>query len=260
MGEVPVPMRPRSLLGLASLVAALALTLLAAGGPATPAGAGDGDGKIQIAAAHPASGAVHFIVTVTDAGGDAANDATVTAMAVTASGDGLTPVTFDREDDRGTYSGIVDFPGAGDFTVRITSANPTAATEQAVSVSAAASTTTQPAGSGVTTGTDSGFAPADDGTGDSAQTTEGTPSASAADTDGGSGGGMPVWVIALAAVVVFGGAAAAVRTIRSTRGFGGRSGGAGHDGSSGGSDPGTGSGDDADDDTAATPARSADTP
>jgi hypothetical protein len=207
-------MRHRLPVALATAVAAL--TLLLAGGP--PAGAHEGDAVIELEAAHPAGGSVHFIVRVTwEDDGHPATDATVTATAVSLAGDQLTPVALPAEDDDGRYSGPVEFPSAGVWTVRFTSIDPTGTLEQIQEVGVSPSTvpTTTPAegDSEVTVGTeaDTGFAPEDDGTGASGEDGE------AAGADGGDGG-LPVWLIVLAAVVAVGGAVAALGTIRRYRG------------------------------------------
>jgi len=206
-------MRHRTALVLATAVAAL--TLLAAG---APAGAHEGDAIIQLQAAHPAGSSVHFIVMVTwENDGHPAVDATVTATALSVAGEQLTPVALAPEGGEGVYGGAVEFPRAGLWTVRFTSIDPDGTLEQIQEVNVAPSTvpTTAPAegDSEVTGGTeaDPGFAPEDDGTGQSAEEGE------TAAADGGGDDGMPAWVIALAAVVAVGGAIAAVRTIRRYR-------------------------------------------
>src|SRR5262245_32998282 len=180
-------MTNRFRLTFAALMAAAALL---AAGPAAPAGAQDGEGEIEIEAVHPAGSSLHFIVRVIESG-DPANDASVTAVAESVSGESLTPVDLTRDDDNGTYSGPVEFPSSGLWTVRFTSTNPdaTLAVDQEVDVS------------GGTEGTEGGFAPEDDGTGDSA------PAADEGDEDED---GLPIWLIVLAAVVVIGGARAAL--------------------------------------------------
>jgi hypothetical protein len=205
-------MRHRLPVALATAVAALALLL--AGGP--PAGAHEGDAVIELEAAHPAGGSVHFIVRVTwEDDGHPATDATVTATAVSLAGDQLTPVALPAEDDDGRYSGAVEFPSAGTWTVRFTSIDPTGTLEQIQEVGVSPGTvSTPPEGdSEVTVGTeaDPGFAPEDDGTGASGE--DGEAAAAVGDDDG-----LPVWLIVLAAVVVVGGAVAALGTIRRYRG------------------------------------------
>ena len=205
-------MRHRLPVVLATAVAALALV---AGGP--PAGAHEGDAVIELEAAHPAGSSVHFIVRVTwEDDGHPATDATVTATAVSLAGDQLTPVALPAEDDDGRYSGPVEFPSAGVWTVRFTSIDPTGTLEQIQEVGVSPSTVPTTAADGeseVTVGTeaDTGFAPEEDGTGSSGEDGE----AAAAD---GDDGGLPVWLIVLAAVVVVGGAVAALGTIRRHRG------------------------------------------
>ena len=208
-------MRLRSLPAVAAVLAA---SVLLAAGP--PAGAHDGDAIIVMEAAHPAGTSVHFIVRVTwEDDGHPAEDATVTATAESLAGDQLTPVPLAPEDDDGRYSGPVEFPSAGAWTVRFTSIRPNGTLEQIQEVSVAPSTvptTVAPDGdSEVTVGTeaDPGFAPEDDGTGGSAGAGDETAAAS-----GDDGDGLPVWLIVLAAVVVVGGAIAAVGTIRRYRG------------------------------------------
>ena len=207
-------MRHRIALVLATAVAAF--TLLASGGPA---GAHEGDAIIQLQAAHPAASSVHFIVMVTwENDGHPAVDATVTATALSIAGDQLTPVALAPEGGEGVYGGAVEFPSSGLWTVRFTSIDPDGTLEQVQEVNVAPTTvpTTAPADgdSDVTVGTeaDPGFAPEDDGTGASA-----TEDDQAAAPDDGDDDGLPVWLIALAAVVVVGGAIAAARTIRRSR-------------------------------------------
>jgi hypothetical protein len=206
--------RPTLLGRLAALVAAalaLALGLVAVAGPAD---AHDGDAVIAVEAAHPAGTGVHYIVRVTwQDDGHPAADATVTATAVGADGTQLTPVTLAAADGDGRYAGVVEFPSPGSWTVRITSIEPTGTVEQPQEVTAPPTTEPVEGGSEVTTGQAAddeagGFAPADDGTGEStAQGTEG------ADSDDG----MPVFLIAAAAIVVVIGAVTAVNIIRRNR-------------------------------------------
>jgi hypothetical protein len=207
-------MRHRIALVLATAVATF--TLLASGGPA---GAHEGDAIIQVQATHPAGSSVHFIVMVTwENDGHPAVDATVTATALSIAGEQLTPVALAPEGGEGVYGGAVEFPSPGVWTVRFTSIDPDGTLEQIEEVNVAPSTvpTTAPAegDSDVTVGTeaDPGFAPEDDGTGPSAAEDE-----QAAAADDGGDDGLPVWLIGLAAVVVVGGAIAAVRTIRRSR-------------------------------------------
>lgn len=191
-------MTNRFRLTFAALVAAAALL---AAGPAGPASAQESEGEIELEAVHPAGQSLHFIVRVSE-GGDPANDASVTAAAESLSGESLTPVDLTRDDDDGRYSGPVEFPSAGLWTVRFTSTNPDATLEVDQEVELSPSTT---AGSGddqVTVGTEGTggeFAPEDDGTGDSAQA-----------ADDGEDTGLPIWLIVLAAVVVIGGVLAAL--------------------------------------------------
>lgn len=217
----------------AALLAGFALLLA---GAAAPAGAHEGDAVIEIEQTHPSGTSVHYIVRVTwENDGHPAADATVTATGVVASGEQLTPVTLDPVDDDGRYAGVVEYPGRGSYTVRITSIDPTGTVERSETVTASAST--QPpdvtAPSEVTTGTaeagDGGFAPEDDGTGAS---DDGTDEQAAAGDDGDDG--MPAWLIAVAAVVAIGGAVSALRVIRRYRRPGGPGGSDGGDGGAGG--------------------------
>jgi hypothetical protein len=201
-----------------TLAALLAASALLAAGPAGLAGAQEDTGEIELEAVHPAGQSLHFIVRVTE-NGDPANDATVTAAAVSLSGESLAPVELPREDDDGTYSGPVEFPSAGLWTVRFTSTNPDATLEQDQEVDPSPSTTAS-GDNQVTVGTDAsgGFAPEDDGTGGSAQADEG----------GEKDEGIPTWLLVLAAVVVIGGAIAAlVVRLRGTGSAGGGEGGGG---------------------------------
>ena len=211
----PTPVRRLAALA----VAALALALGLGAGAAAPASAHDGDAIIAVEAAHPAGTGVHYIVRVTwQDDGHAAADATVTATAVGSDGTQLTPVTLTSADSDGRYSGVVDFPAPGSWTVRITSIEPTGTVEQAQEVAPPPTTAPAEDGSEVTTGegaTDdgSGFAPADDGTGASDEQAQ--PSESDADSDGD--GGMPVYLALAAAAVVVIGAVTAVNIIRRNR-------------------------------------------
>jgi hypothetical protein len=183
-------MTHRCRLTLAALMAAGAFL---AAGPAGPAGAQEGSGEIELEAVHPAGPSLHFIVRVTD-GGDPANDASVTAEATALSGESLAPVELVRDDDDGHYSGPVEFPSAGLWTVRFTATNPDATLEvdQEVDVSGGDDQVTV----GTEAQTDSGgFAAEDDGTGGSAE---------------GDEESLPVWLIVAAAVVVIGGVVAAL--------------------------------------------------
>ena len=211
----PTPVRRLAVLA----VAALALVLGLGAGAAAPAGAHDGDAVIAVEAAHPAGTGVHYIVRVTwQDDGHAAADATVTATAVGSDGTQLTPVTLASADSDGRYSGVVDFPAPGSWTVRITSIDPTGTVEQAQEVAPPPTTAPAEDGSEVTTGEGaaddgSGFAPADDGTGASDEQAQPADS----ESDGDSDGGMPIYLAVAAAAVVVIGAVTAVNIIRRNR-------------------------------------------
>jgi hypothetical protein len=214
------PLRPSPLRRAAALAAtALALALgLAAGPAAAPAGAHEGDAVITIEAAHPAGTSVHYIVRVTwEDDGHPAADATVTATGVSPDGEQLTPVTLAPSDDDGRYAGIVEYPAAGTWTVRITSIDPTGSAEQAQEVTAPATTAPAEDGGAGTGGSDEGFAPADDGTGGSAGGDE-DDSATSPDAAGDdSDSGMPIYLLVAAGAVVVIGALTAVSVIRRNR-------------------------------------------
>jgi len=177
-------------------VAALAAAGLLLG---PPAGAQQGEGIINLEAAHPAGTSVHFIVRVTwENDGHPATDSVVTATARGSDGTELTPVTLAPIDDEGRYANAIDFGSPGTWMVRFTSSDPTATAEVTATVEAAA--TGGDGGEG-------GFAAADDDTGASA--------ASSSNDAGDSG--MPIWLIVAAAVVVFGGAFLGLRTVRRYR-------------------------------------------
>ncbi|HEX6419505.1 MAG TPA: hypothetical protein VFZ77_13475 [Acidimicrobiales bacterium] len=223
--------RPTRLL--AVLLAAAALVL---GAGAVPAAAHEGDAVVVVEAAHPAGMSVHYIVRVTwENDGHAANGVTVTATAVGEDGTQLTPVTLAPADEDGRYSGLVEYPSPGAWTVRVTSVDPTGSVEQEQVVAPPSATEAPPEDDTATTAADDGFAPADDDTGDGAEQ---------AASDGSGDDGMQVVVIVIAAVVVLAGAASAIRLIRrhrpgATPGDGdGPSGGGG-----GGGPPGDGDGD-----------------
>ena len=177
-------------------VAALAAAGLLLG---PPAGAQQGEGIVNLEAAHPAGTSVHFIVRVTwENDGHPATDSVVTATARGSDGTELTPVTLAPIDDEGRYANAIDFGSPGTWMVRFTSSDPTATAEVTATVEAAA--TGGDGGEG-------GFAAADDDTGASA--------ASSSNDAGDSG--MPIWLIVAAAVVVFGGAFLGLRTVRRYR-------------------------------------------
>ncbi|HKE75831.1 MAG TPA: hypothetical protein VKB57_19595, partial [Acidimicrobiales bacterium] len=108
------------------VAAALAVGLLLALAAPLAAGAQvSDDGHVTIEAAHPAGGtAVHYIVRVTDKKDDPGNEALVTATPLLADGEQLTPVRFSPADTDGRYEGIIEFPNAGRFTLRITTVGP----------------------------------------------------------------------------------------------------------------------------------------
>ena len=107
---------------LAALAALLALALgLGLGPGASPAGAHSGGGTLTVEQAHPVDPlAVHYIVLLTwDNDGHPAEDATVTATPVAADGTAQTPYTLAPSGaGDGRYSGAVEFPDAGEWTVR----------------------------------------------------------------------------------------------------------------------------------------------
>jgi hypothetical protein len=212
--------RSRPLRPLAALLGLLGAAVLALGLVAGPAGAHDGDAVLTVEAVHPAGQSIHYIVRVTWANdGHPAADATVTATAVAADGTQLTPVPLAPADNDGRYTGAVEYPAPGAWTVRITSIEPTGTIEQPQEVTAAAATQAPD----ITTGeaTDGGFAPADDGTGASADesgdSADDAAQAPAADDTSDGDDGFPVLLVVAAAAVVLVGAVTAVNIIRRTR-------------------------------------------
>jgi hypothetical protein len=186
---------------LRSFVIAVTIAALAAAGLllGPPAGAQQGEGMINLEAAHPAGTSVHYIVRVTwEDDGHPASDSVVTAAARGSDGTELTPVTLAPIDDDGRYANAIDFGSPGSWIVRFTSVDPTATAEVTATVEA-----TAVGGDGG----EGGFAPADDDTGASA--------ASSSNDAGDSG--MPIWLVVAAAVVVFGGAFLGLRTVRRYR-------------------------------------------
>jgi hypothetical protein len=215
----PTPLRR----AVALLATALGLALAAAAAPwAAPAGAHEGDAVITIEAAHPAGTSVHYIVRVTwENDGHPAVDATVTATGVAADGTQLTPVTLTPADSDGRYAGIVAYPSAGAWTVRVTSVRPTGSVERAEQVTAPATTVPADDASDATTGSggdDEGFAPADDGTGDTAGDAGDAGDETASADSGSDPGGMPIYLVVAAGVVVVIGALTALNVIRRNRG------------------------------------------
>lgn len=207
--------RPRRLFALFAALAGLAAAALLVLGPAArPAGAHEGDAVLVVEGVHPAGRSIHYIVRVTWADdGHPAEAATVTATGIAPDGTQLTPVALAPADEDGRYSGAVEYPAPGAWTVRITSINPTGTIEQPQEVTATA-TTASPEGSAGSEDT-SGFAPADDGTGGSAE--GGVDGDEQAAGDDGDDSGMPLVLIVVAALVVVGGAVTALRLILRTR-------------------------------------------
>src|SRR5215468_3617137 len=100
------------------------LVLLLVTALAAPAGAQEDLGKahIKIVSTKPAGGTlVHVTVRITQDNGKPANDALVTATPFTAQGDNLTPIRLDSTDVNGTFANDVQFPGPGQFNIRIRS-------------------------------------------------------------------------------------------------------------------------------------------
>jgi hypothetical protein len=190
---------------LRSFMIAVAVAVAAAGLQlAPPAGAQQGEGIINLEAAHPAGTSVHFIVRVTwENDGHPATDSVVTATARDSNGTELTPVTLAPIDDEGRYANAIDFGSPGTWMVRFASSEPTATSEVTATVEGTAAGDD---GGGGDSG-EGGFAPADDDTGASA--------VSSSDDAGDSG--MPIWLVVAAAVVVFGGAFLGLRTVRRYR-------------------------------------------
>jgi hypothetical protein len=226
----PRPLAPSRPVGLvAALALALALVVGLLPGLGAPAGAHDGDAVIVVESTHPAGLQVHYIVRVTWADdGHPAEDATVTATAVAADGTQVTPVTLAPADSDGRYSGALEYPSEGAWTLRVTSIEPTGKIEQPQTVIPLPPTTasgptnevsTSPDGEGTGDdagdtgeGGDNGFAPADDGTGSSEDA-----ATDPATGESGDDSGMPIYLlVALAAVVVIG-AVTAVSLIRRNR-------------------------------------------
>jgi hypothetical protein len=213
--------RFRPLRSVAALLALLGAAVLGLGPVAGPAGAHEGDAVLAVEV-HPAGQSIHYIVRVTWANdGHAAVGATVTATALAPDGTQLTPVALAPADDDGRYAGVLEYPAPGMWTLRITSIEPDGTLEQPQEVTATAPTQAPD----VTTGeaTDGGFAPADDGTGTSAdESGDGTdgaahaPASEEAGTDGDDGG-FPVLLVVAAAAVVLVGAVIAANIIRRTR-------------------------------------------
>lgn len=203
----------RALTVAATLALSLALALLPG---AAPAGAHDGGGTITVEQVHPAGLSVHYIVMLTwDNDGHAAADATITATPVGPDGASLTPTTLAPSGaGDGRYSGSVEFPSAGAWTVRFTSIDPTGSAERPEQVTEPTTTTAAPgddgpADTGDTATTQAGVALADDGTGGSAQAPDGSNTS--------DDGGIPVLLIVGAAVVALGGVVTALLAIRRYR-------------------------------------------
>jgi YtkA-like len=172
-------------------------------GAASAAGAHGGPGVLEVEAAHPTSTGVHYIVALTyENDGDAATGATVTATPISPSGEEGAAATLAPAEE-GTYEGPVDMPDPGQWTVRFESTEPPATLERTATISETTTTTTPTTGAD---GESEGFAPADDGTGDSA----------AGDDDSGSDS-MPILLIVVAAAVAIGGVVTALRIVARNR-------------------------------------------
>ncbi|HLM63712.1 MAG TPA: FixH family protein [Acidimicrobiales bacterium] len=167
---------------------------------AAPAGAHSGGGTIVVEQVHPAGTSIHYIVLVTwDNDGHPAADATVTATPVATDGTAQTPFTLAPSGaGDGRYSGAVEFPEPGDWTVRFTSIEPTGTIDQAQTVTPSAT----PGASG------GAFAAADDGTG---------ASSGGGSDEAGDGDSIPVLLIVGAAIVALGGVVTALLAIRRNR-------------------------------------------
>lgn len=197
---------------LAAVGAVLGLTLALGAGllpGAAPAGAHEGAGTLTVEQVHPAGLSVHYIVLLTwENDGHPADDATVTATPVGPDGAALTPVTLAPSGaGDGRYSGAVEFPSAGSWTVRFTSIDPTGSAERPEQVTEPTAAAGE-GGSGTdatTAASEPGVALADDETGGSA----------AADDESDSG--IPVLLIVGAAVVAIGGVVTALLAIRRYR-------------------------------------------
>lgn len=214
----PRPPTTRSAGRALTLASALALTLALAVAllpGAAPAGAHDGRGTITVEQVHPAGLSVHYIVMLTwDNDGHPAADATITATPIGPDGASLTPTTLAPSGaGDGRYSGAVEFPSAGAWTVRFTSIEPTGSAERPEQVTEATTTTAAPgdegSGDAATGTTQAGVALADDDTGGSAQADD--------ESDASDDGGIPVLLIVAAAVVALGGVVTAVLAIRRYR-------------------------------------------
>lgn len=130
----------------ALLGAAVALLL-----GATPASA-HGDGLLFEVTPLPAGDlAVRYDVAVTyENDGDPAGGLDVSAVATDAGGAALAPVPL-LQGEAGRYSGVITFPSAGEWTVRVQVADPEASTEVAQTVAPPAATTAAPTTAAPTT-------------------------------------------------------------------------------------------------------------
>jgi len=170
----------------------------------SPAAAHDGEGAFTVDSAEPADGtAVHYVVRLTWTNdGHLALDATVTATAVAPDGTPSTPVPLTAVDQDGRYEATVEFPGAGDWTVRFTAVTPPSTLEQPQVVTVATTSTTA-APSTTAPSTTEAPGPADD-------------SEEAAATDAGDSDddGAPVVPIAIGALAAVAAGVVAVRRRR----------------------------------------------
>lgn len=188
---------------LAAVAALLAASLAGLAG-ASAVAADSGDAVFTVEQAEPAGGtALHYVVRVTYSDdGHPVRDATLTANALAADGTPSTPVPLTAIDQDGRYEATVEFPAAGDWTVRFTSVTPPGTLEQAQAITAPTTTTVATT---TTEASEATEAPADDD--DSAE-------AAAADESSASDDGVTPWVpiaVGTVAALAVGGGAIAVR-------------------------------------------------
>ena len=132
------PLLPRHLVAAMATVAAVVLLV-------SPTVAAH-DGSATITAESTAPGgerSVEYVIrAVWNNDGHAAVDATATAIAESSTGERLGPVPMQAVDDDGRYTATLDFPSAGQWTVRFTVVTPPGTLELAQTIPAAPPTST----------------------------------------------------------------------------------------------------------------------